>query len=80
MNLEKNILLLASSNVLIVIKNGKAVKLGRTMDNNAIDVIPSNLQRLFVYICDNCKAKWKWAYVTDGLKCDKSKSSTLVRP
>jgi DNA-directed RNA polymerase subunit RPC12/RpoP len=43
-------------------------------------VIPFNLQRLFVYICGNCKTKWTWAYVAQGLQCRKCSSSTLVRP
>lgn len=53
---------------------------GQQCKHCATNVIPSNLQRLFVYICGNCKTKWNWVYVTEGLQCDKCKSSTLVRP
>jgi DNA-directed RNA polymerase subunit RPC12/RpoP len=53
---------------------------GQQCKHCATNVIPSNLRRLFVYICRNCMAKWKWVYVAEGLQCDKCKSSTLVRP
>ena len=53
---------------------------GQQCKHCAANVIPSNLQKLFLYICDNCKAKWKWNYVTDGLKCDRCKSSIFIRP
>lgn len=53
---------------------------GQQCKHCAICITPSKLQRLFVYICNNCKTKWKWAYVTEGLQCDKCKSSKLVRP
>lgn len=39
-----------------------------------------NLQRLFVYICDQCKNEWKWAYDAQGRRCRNCSSSTLVRP
>jgi DNA-directed RNA polymerase subunit RPC12/RpoP len=53
---------------------------GQECKHCATNVISSNLQRLFVYICHNCMVKWKWVYVAEGLQCDKCKSSTLVRP
>ncbi len=53
---------------------------GQQCKHCASNVIPSNLQRLFVYICNNCKTKWKWVYVAEGLQCEKCKSSKLVRP
>ena len=43
-------------------------------------VNPSNLQRLFVYICSHCDTKWKWSYVAQGLQCIRCSSSTLVCP
>lgn len=46
----------------------------------ATNAMPFKLQRLFVYICSNCKAKWNWAYEPEGKKCRKCSSSVLVRP
>ncbi|CAF1409082.1 unnamed protein product [Adineta steineri] len=41
---------------------------------------PYNLQRLYVYICDSCNAKWKWAYVEEGMECIECSSSILAVP
>lgn len=46
----------------------------------ATKVMASNLQKLFVYICNNCNARWNWAYEHQGLMCKKCTSSVLVLP
>ena len=43
-------------------------------------VNPTNLQKLFVYICQQCSAKWKWVHMAQGLKCNRCSSSKIVYP
>jgi DNA-directed RNA polymerase subunit RPC12/RpoP len=53
---------------------------GQKCKSCATKVMPSELRKLFVYICSNCNAKWIWAYELQGLKCKSCSSSLLVRP
>ncbi len=53
---------------------------GQKCKSCATSVTPFNLQKLFVYICGYCRAKWTWAYAAQGLRCSKCSSPTSVRP
>ncbi len=53
---------------------------GQECKSCSIKVMPSELQKLFVYICSYCQAKWNWAYKPRGLKCKRCSSSILVLP
>ncbi|CAF1167623.1 unnamed protein product [Adineta ricciae] len=53
---------------------------GQQCQNCVIPVNAFNLQRLFVYICDRCNAKWKWAHIEQGMKCRQCSSSRFIRP
>lgn len=53
---------------------------GQQCQNCAINVNAFNLERLFVYICSRCDARWKWAYIEQGMECRECSSLALIRP
>jgi DNA-directed RNA polymerase subunit RPC12/RpoP len=53
---------------------------GQQCKSCSINVMASQLQKLFVYICSNCKEKWSSNYQAQGQKCKRCSSSKLVRP
>ena len=46
----------------------------------SISVPAMNLQKLFVYICKNCDAKWSWTYISEGMRCRSCRSTTNTLP
>ena len=53
---------------------------GQQCKSCSTNVRAAKLQKLYVYICLNCQARWNWVYEPQGLKCTKCSSLKLVRP
>lgn len=53
---------------------------GQECKSCSTKVKATKLQKLFVYICDKCDAKWNWAYASNGQRCKNCSSSVRVYP